>query len=208
MAKGFNDLPVAAQAGILITVAVALAAGIFFYGVPTVFDSVWSLSAKKDGLRKEVDKLKAENQKNRVFEQQRTEYLNRIAQLEKQLETLRAIVPDEQATEEFMRMVYRTGREAGIFVRTFVAQPLLTRDYHLEMPFKLRLDGIYYDLLGFFGRLAGQTRIVSVTGLQLGPPGGGGMGAYQIHPSETVGANCIITTYFNKPQAPSPPPKK
>ena len=54
-------------------------------------------------LQKEVTKLKAENDKNEAFRQQQTEYLNRIKQLESQLETLRSIVPDEQATDEFMQ---------------------------------------------------------------------------------------------------------
>ena len=70
----------------------ALAAVIFWYFVLPLDD-------KRASLEKEVAKLKAENDRNEAFRQQQTEYLNRIKQLETQLETLRSIVPDEQATD-------------------------------------------------------------------------------------------------------------
>lgn len=205
MAKSFNDLPVPAQAGILAGVAVLVVGGVFFYGIPSVLDSVWSLSGKRDQLQAEVNRLKAENQKNQAVERERTELLNRIGQLETQLATLRLIVPDEQAADEFVRMVHSNAQASAIFVRTFVAQPLVARDFHIEMPFTMRIDGTYYQLWSFFDRLAKQQRIVSVTGLALGPPQGGGMGNYTIAPHETVGANCTVVTYFNRPQ---PPPGK
>jgi type IV pilus assembly protein PilO len=202
MAKSFNDLPTSLQAGILIAVAVLLAGATFwFYALP--------INTRREALKKEVDQLKAENQRNQAFEQERTEYLNRIAQLEKQLTTLRSIVPDEQATDEFMKMVFDAGATTGVNIRTFIPQSLVTRDFYIEMPFTMRMDGNYFNVLNFFDRLAHEQRIVSVnvSTLVLGTPGGGGMGAYSVNPIETVGANCVVTTYFNRPQ-PAAPPKK
>jgi len=202
MAKSFKDIPVAAQAGIFIVGAAALAGVVFYlYVLP--------LKEQRDTLEVQVKKLAAENQKNQAFEQQHTEYVNRIAQLQKQLDTLRSIVPDEQATDEFMKMVFDTSSASNIHVRTFIPQALVPRDLFVEMPFSLRLDGTYYSMLNFFDRLAHEQRIVSVTGLSLGPAtGGGGMGAFSMSPTETVAANCVVTTYFNGPQAPATPPKK
>ena len=82
MAKSFNDLPTPVQGFILVAVAVALAAGTFWY-------YVLPLNDKRESLEKQVIKLKAENDKNEAFRQQQTEYLNRIAQLEKQLELVK-----------------------------------------------------------------------------------------------------------------------
>ncbi len=205
MAKSFNDIPAAGQAAIFIGGAVVLAGVVFYlYVLP--------LKAQRDKLQVQVNNIRAENARNRAFEQERTEYLNRIAQLEKQLATLRSIVPDEQATDTFMRMVFDDGVGANINVRTFIPQALVTREMYMEMPFNLRLDGTYYALVNFFNRLAHEQRIVSVFGLALGPPEGGGMGQYVIKPNETVGANCVISTYFNRPQpppgTPAGPPKK
>jgi type IV pilus assembly protein PilO len=202
MAKRFSDLPSAVQTAILAVVAFGLAGAVFyFYVLP--------LSVRRDSLDRQVKKLKAENAKNLAFEQERTEYLNRIAQLEKQLETLRSIVPDEQATDEFIKRIFDAALGTGIYIRTFLAQPLVAREFYKEMPFNMRIDGTYYAMLNFFDRLAREQRIVSVsvTNLVLGPPAGGGMGAYTLHPNETVGANCAVTTYINVP-LPAAPPKK
>lgn len=202
MAKSFNDLPASVQAVVLSVIPIALAGGVFYmYVLP--------LSAKKTSLQAEFTRLRGENQKNQAVERERTELLNRIAQLEKQLETLRTIVPDEPDTDQFVRMVYNTATGSTIHLRNFTAQPLQARDYYMEMPFSVRIDGTYYSMLNFFDRLAKQQRIVSVSGLSLGAPGaGGGGGGFTILPNETVGANCLITTFYNKPQAPAGPAKK
>jgi type IV pilus assembly protein PilO len=202
MPKNFNDLPVPVQMAVLVLTAVVLAGAVFyFYDLP--------LRERRENLRKQVDRLSAENRRNQVFERERAEYLNRIAQLEKQLETLRSIVPEEQATDDFMRMVFADGRGAGVNVRTFIPQALAPKDIYTEMPFNLRLDGTYYGLLRFFDNLAHEQRIVSVSGLSLGSPQGGGMGSFKVHPDETVGANCVLTTYFSGVStAPPATPKK
>lgn len=197
MPKNFNDLPAAVQIAIFVLSAVLVGGAVFyFYVLP--------LKEQRDSVRNEVDRLTAENKLNQIFEQQRKQYLNRIAQLEKQLDTLRSIVPEEQATDDFMRMVFEDGRASEVNIRTFVPQALEPKDIYTEMPFSLRLDGTYFGLLGFFARLANEQRIVSVSGLSLGPPEGGGMGAFKLHPGETVGANCLLTTYFSRVSTAAP----
>jgi type IV pilus assembly protein PilO len=198
MPKNFNDLSAPVQIAVFVLIAMVLAGSIFWvYDLP--------LKERRDRLQARVDQLKAENRANQIFELQRADYLKRIAQLEKQLETLRAIVPEEQATDDFLRTVFADGRATEVNIRTFIAQPLAPKDIYTEMPFNLRLDGTYYGLLGFFDRLAREPRIVSVSGLTLGTPEGGGMGSFKLHNGETVGANCVLTTYFSG-TAPAAPP--
>jgi len=202
MARGLKDLPTAAQVAILATLAVVVVL------VPSYF-FVYPLIDQRTGLQKQVDVLTAENKKNQAFEQKQTEYQNRISQLQTQLETLRSIVPDEQATDELMKLLFKDAAEAGVHVRTFIAQPLVTRDYYVEVPFKIRVDGTYWGLVNYFDRLAHEQRIISATSIDLGPPAGGGQGAYEVSPSETVGVNCTVTTYFNRSAgAPAAAPKR
>src|SRR5579872_4012522 len=136
MAMTFNDLPAPIQGVIFVAVAVVLAGVVFWY-------TVLPLSDQRDKLQKEVANLKAENDRNEAFRQQQTEYLNRIQQLESQLQTLRSIVPDEQATDEFMRTIFNDGSLTNTHIRTFIPKPQVVKDFYVEMPFTLRLDGTY-----------------------------------------------------------------
>ena len=201
MAKSFNDIPAPIQGVILAAIPLVLAAGAFWY-------YVLPLNEQRATLQKDVARLKADNDRDEAFRAQQTEYLNRIEQLQSQLVTLQSIVPDEQATDEFMRTVFADGVATSTGIRTFVPKPAVVKDYYIETPYTVRLDGTYYNLLNFFDRLAHEQRIMSVSGLSLGTPEGGGMGNYKVSPNETVGANCTLTTYYNKPLSAAPPPKK
>jgi type IV pilus assembly protein PilO len=201
MPKNFGDLPEAVQSAVFVLIAIVLAGAVFYFLALPVQD-------KRDSLRKEIDKLKAENKRNQTLEREQTEYKNRIAQLAKQLETLSSTVPEEQATDDFLRTVFADARASDVNIRTFIPQPLAQKDIYTEMPFKLRLDGTYYGLLGFFDHLAHEQRIVSVSSLTLGAPGGGGMGSFKIHAGETVGADCILISYFSRSVASTAARKK
>jgi Tfp pilus assembly protein PilO len=192
MALKFDDLPSGAQTAVLVVVALVLAGCTFWY-------FVLPKSSRLDNLRGQVKRLRAENDRNEAFKREQTEYLNRIAQLTEQLTTLQSIVPDEPSTDVFVRSVYDTGAHSEVHVRSFIAQPQVSKELYVAMPFRLHLDGTYYQLLRFFDRLAHDQRIVTVSGLALGAPEGGGMGSYKVSSSETVGANCVITTYYNRP---------
>ena len=197
MAKSFNDLSSGVQTVVLVSLAMALAAAALWYlALPKAKD--------RDNLYGQVVRIKGENDRNEAFKREQTEYVNRIAQLTQQLQTLRSIVPDEPATDVFVKTVYETGTSVGVHVRTFIAQTPVEKELYSEMPFTLHLDGTYYDLVRFFSRLVDQERIVTVSNLALGTPEGGGKGAYNLSPQETVGANCIITTYYNRPQETPP----
>jgi len=190
MPKTFGEIPPPVQGGIFALIAIILAGAVFYFLVLPVQET-------RDTLQAKIEKLKVENLRNRTVERERTEYLKRIAELQKQLETLKGIVPEEQATDDCLRMVFADAKAAGINIRTFIPQNLVRRDIYTEMPFNLRLDGTYYGLLAFFDHLAHEQRIVSVSGLTLGPPAGGGMGSFKVAADETVGANCVLTSYFS-----------
>jgi len=193
MTRSLNNFSVGVQTAILVVAAVILAAVTFWYfALPE--------SSEVDTLQQQVKNLRAENDRNEAFKREQTEYVNRIAQLSEQLLTLRSIVPDEPATDMFVRSVYETGTKSEVHIRNFVAETLASKELYVEMPYRLHLDGTYYRLLQFFDRLAHEQRIVTVSGLALGPAEGGGMGSYKISPEETVGANCVITTYYNQPR--------
>ncbi len=201
MARKFSDLPPAVQGTVLAVVPVTLAAVAFWY-------LVWPLSGKLTATRAQLASLRAQNQKNQSIERRREEFQKRIAKLEEELAAFRSTVPDEPAPDELVKMVNDAELASAVHVRTLVAQPLVAQDMYVEMPFKARLDGTYFALVSFFNRLTQAQRIVGVSNLVLGPPTSAGSGKYTIGPEATVGVNCVVTTYFNRPQSMAAPKKK
>ena len=199
MASKLEELPPVAQAVIVAIVPVLLVGVVFWY-------FIWPLAAQATAKATELENLRVQNLRNRAFEHQRTEYLRKTAELEKELAEFRSIVPDEPAADELVKLVREAEQESSVHVRSFIAQPLVSQELFTEMPFKMRLDGSYYALVRFFNQLAQAQRIVGVSNLAFGPPTVSG-GKYTVDSGATVGVNCVLTSYFNRltpqPQAPA-----
>ena len=194
MAKSFKDFPPGAQTLVLVILAVAIVGGLFYL-------EVYPMIGEKAKREQALAALTKENEANRAFEQKLADYQARIKALTQQLETVRSIVPDEPNVDSFMKLVFADASGTGNHVRTFVPQAESQQKYYVEMPVRVRLDGNYWTMVNFFDRLAREQRIVSVTSIDLGSPGGGGMGRYEVAKSETIGANCVLMTYYNRPAA-------
>jgi type IV pilus assembly protein PilO len=166
------------------------------------------LSEKLTATKAQLMSLHAQNLRNQSIERQREEFQKRIAQLQQELEVFRSTVPDEPAPDELVKTVHDAELASAVHVRSLVAQPPVPQELYVEMPFKVRLDGSYYAMVNFFNRLAQAQRIVGVSNLTLGPPTAAGSGKYTIEPGATVGVNCVVTTYFNRPQSMAVPKKK
>lgn len=204
MAKGFKDIPPVGQVLILSLVAAGIVGALWYFFVNP-------LRAEVTTREHTLDQLNRENQENEAYRQRLVEYQARAKSLRQQLSNLHLIVPDEPEMDSYMKMIFHDSQGTGIHVRTFIPQPEVQQKYYVEMPVRVRLDGTYWTLVNFFDRLAREQRIVSVTSMNLGQPQGGGMGSYKVGAEETVGTDCVVTTYYNKPQAATPaktPPKK
>lgn len=204
MAKSFRDIPPMVQTVILALGAVVLV------GLPSYY-FVYPLFGQREQKQKQLEQLNKEVAQLQAIESKLADYQAQIKALTQQLETVRSIVPDEPSMDTFMKMMFSDAANAGIHLRTFVPLPQTQQKYYMEMPVKIHIDGTYWSTVNFFDRLAREQRIVSVASIDLGPPAGGGMGSYDVAPSETVGANCVVTAYYNRPvtaAAPVAPPRK
>jgi type IV pilus assembly protein PilO len=200
MAKSFKDIPPIAQIILLSVVALAIVGGLFYY-------FVLPKRAEEAQKQQHLDQLNKENQVNEAFRQKLADYQARLKSLTQQVANLHLIVPDEPEMDSYMKLVFNDSRGTGIHVRTFVPQPEVQQKYYVELPVKVHMDGTYWTLVNFFDRLAKEQRIVSVTSMSLGNPTGGGMGSYKVSSDETVGTDCVVTTYYNHTQAAAPAKK-
>src|SRR5207248_9759455 len=93
---------------------------------------------------------------------------------------------------------------SGVQVRKLVAQTVVSRDYHYDMPFQIQVDGPYYAIVDFFSRLRRLSRIINVGDLKFDGLGDN-KSTYPVRPNTTISGTCTITTFFTTSMPATPP---
>src|ERR1700745_3840076 len=157
MANPLRDMSVIMQGLVAAAIAVVLVlVGIYlpFSPVAQEKDQVDKAIATRTALTQEVTQLQ-------VYKQRFGELKQQMDALNKQLDTLKTIVPEEKETDDFMRLLEGAAAASGVQVRKLTAMPVVLRDYHYDMPFQISVDGPYYNIVDFFSRLSRLSRIIN-----------------------------------------------
>jgi type IV pilus assembly protein PilO len=195
MANPFRDMSVVMQALIAAAIAVVLVLVGFYVPLSpiaqerTEFDKAVQARTK---LNQEVTQLQ-------VYKQRYGELKQQMDALNKQLDTLKTIVPEEKEVDEFIRQVQGAASAANVQLRRLTAQPIVPKEYHYEMPFEAQADGPYFNMLDFFSRLSRLSRIINVGDLQFDDSANSKGARYPIRPGTTVSGVFTVTTFFTKP---------
>src|SRR5437867_1042087 len=196
MANPFRDMSVIMQALVAAAVAVVLVlVGVYVPGSPIARerDEVDSAVQKKTKLNQEVTQLQ-------VYKQRYGELKQEMDALNKQLDTLKTIVPEEKETDEFIRQLQGAAAGSNVAIRQLKAKAVVPKDNnYYEMPFEIQADGPYFNVLDFFGRLSRLSRIINVGDLEFADPDKARGGHYTLRPGSTVSGIFTATTYFTKP---------
>jgi len=191
----WSELSAAKQLGVFIVVALILSGGAYYFVDKTIMDA-------NDATSKQIVAVKAENDSLRPYDNKIKDLDQQIENLKQQLEIQKRIVPDEKEADNFIRLVQSVAASAGIEVRLYSAKPTSAKEFYVEAPFDLNLDGPYYSMLSFFDKLSKQERIVTVSNLQMASVDKFGDAKvkrrYAYAPAETVVASCTATTYFSR----------
>ena len=192
MAFSFKESPWYIQALLFVALAILLlAAGEYVPGLP-VARSRTALEA----LQKQDEQLNQQVSALQVYERRYPEFQQEMAGLNKQLDTLKTIVPDEKASDEFILMLQGAAASSGVRIRKLTAESVVAKQYYFEMPFAIQVDGPYYAIVDFFSRLSRLSRIMNVGDLAFSGLGEGHTGGYAVRPNTTVSGSCTVTTFF------------
>jgi len=197
MANPFRDMSVIMQG----LVALAIAVILVLAGLYVPFSPVAQERAAYDKAVQDRTKLNQEVTQLQVYKQRYGELKQQMDALNKQLDTLKTIVPEEKEVDEFIRQVQGAASASNVQLRRLTAQPITPKEFHFEMPFEAQADGPYFNVLDFFSRLSRLSRIINVGDLQFDDPSGSTSKGtrYPVRPGETVSGVFTITTYFTKP---------
>ena len=196
MANPLRDMSLIMQVLLALAITVVLVVvGVYVPGSPVAQerDEVDKAVRERAQLNQEVTQLQ-------VYRQRYSELKSQMDALNKQLDTLKTIVPEEKETDEFIRLVQGAASASNVQLRRLTAQAIVTREYHYEMPFELQADGPYFNILDFFGRLSRLSRIINVGDLVFAEPGSSSNKGtkYPIRPGTTVSGVFTATTFFTK----------
>jgi type IV pilus assembly protein PilO len=194
MAISFREYPWYLQA--LIFFAIALV--VFGLGEYVPMSPVATMRGTLDDNRAKDSDLNRQVAELQVYERRNAEFKVEMAALEKQLETLKTIVPEEKEVDEFMRLLQEAAAASGVQIRSLAAQAVVPKDYHYELPFAISVDGPYFSIEDFFARLSRLSRIINVGDLTFTGTDPS-KGKFPMRPGTTVTGTCTVTTFFSNP---------
>src|SRR5438132_740449 len=189
MANPFRDMSVIMQG----LVSAAIAVIVVLVGLFLPFSPVAQERDQVDQAVKERSQLNQEVQQLSVYKQRYSELKQQMDALNKQLDTLKTIVPEEKETDEFIRLLQAAASASNVSIRRLTAQPVVSREFHFEMPFELQADGPYFNVLDFFARLSRLSRIINVGDLVFEEPGKAKGTKYPMRPGTTVSGIFTVT---------------
>jgi len=159
-------------------------------------------------LRLRVADKQADNEKLRGFEKKLDDLKVESIRLQAQIEVQKKIVPADKDADEFIKLLHDTAATAGIEIRRYTAMGTAGKDYYIEVPFQIDIDGPYYSVVNFFDRIAKADRIVNISNLQMSNTKETSpakvKATYTYAPGETVVASCTATTFFSLDQTATP----
>ena len=196
MANPLRDMSVIMQG----LVAAAIAVVLVLLGI---YLPISPVAQEKDSVDKAVhqrSELTQEVQQLQVYQRRFAELKQQMDALNKQLDTLKTIVPEEKETDEFIRLLQGAAASSNVQLRLLKAKAVVAKDNnYFEMPFDVQADGPYFNVLDFFGKLSRLSRIINVGDLEFSDPDKAKGGHYVLRPGSTVSGTFTATTYFSKP---------
>jgi len=195
MTISFREYPWYLQALVFFALAlIIIGAGEYVPMSPVagIRNTVAENHTKDSDLNRQVAELQ-------VYERRYAEFKLEMAALEKQLDTLKTIVPEEKELDEFMRLIQGAASASGVQIRSLTAEAVVPKDYHYELPFAIEVDGPYFSIQDFFTRLSRLSRIINVGDLTFTGLKDAKTAKFPVRPGTTVTGKCLITTFFSNP---------
>lgn len=181
MDLSLNKLPWHVQFGLFAVLAIAaVAVFYYFYAIPAQ-ESLAQRKAQLDALQVDINKGNATARQLPAFRGQ-------VADLERRLESLRAVLPEEKDVADLLRRIQTMATQSNLTIRGFKPSPIATKQLHAEWPIRLELDGTYHNLGMFFDRISKFSRIINVSGIAI-------RAKDRPEPNSTVSAECVATTF-------------
>ena len=189
MDLSLNRLPWYGQVGAFVVVA-----GLALFGFWNFYVS--DMQADIDARRARLTTARAEVARGVATARRLPEFQAQVTELEQQLDSLRAVLPEEKDVAEILRRVEGLAIQSNLKIQRFTPQAARQDALYMALPIKLQAEGTYHDLAMFFDRISKFHRIINVSDILI-------KAKPDQQPNATIVAECTATTFVlqEKPAA-------
>jgi type IV pilus assembly protein PilO len=184
-------LSVMGQLGVSIAIAALLGGLFYWFQYKGMLEQQQQKEAQLADLQKQIRALEATANKLPEFQRE-------VQALEARLETLKRILPPEKEMPDLMRRVQYLAAQSSLQIRKFNPAAPAQKEFYLEVPINLDVEGTYHNLGAFLDRISRMSRLVNMGSVKI---------KAQQKPTinNTIAASAVATTYVYQDQ---PPPTK
>jgi type IV pilus assembly protein PilO len=156
------------QKSIIVVILLAIFGYVYFFTsfLPFFFQPK---KAKIETLSSEYEKMSAELEKARKTVGNLARLEEEYERLHKKWEAAQELLPLEEEVAELLRKVTKIGHQAGVEFVLFEPQAPVQKEFLMENPVKVRVQGEYHEVGVFLSKVANLDRIVNVSKLQIAP---------------------------------------
>ncbi|MCX6539674.1 MAG: type 4a pilus biogenesis protein PilO [Acidobacteria bacterium] len=160
MDLSLNKWPWYTQAGAFVALAICgVAAFYYLYATPVI--------AEQTEQQVQLDALRVEIRKGMAIAGKLPQFRAQVAELQKRLDGLRAVLPEEKDFGDLLRSLQTLAMQSNLTIRLFTPAPVVAKQMHAEWPINVELDGTYHSLGMFFDRISRFSRIINIGNVRI-----------------------------------------
>jgi type IV pilus assembly protein PilO len=155
MELSLTKLPWYGQIGAFVVVSGLAVFGFWKFYVTDTQADITARQTRLTALRADIAKGVATARRLPQFQAE-------VAELERRLDNLRAVLPEEKDVADILRRVQGLATQSSLTLQRFTPQPPKQETMYAALPFKLKAEGSYHNLGQFFDRISKFPRIINV----------------------------------------------
>ena len=145
--------------------------------------------AQAQSQQNRIRRLHKDVRQGKEIEKRMPSFKQGIVDQRKKLANFRRTLPSEKETPELMRHIQGMAAQNQLQIRSFKSQETIKRDFYVDWPINIWVEGSYHNLATFFQSIGELTRLVNISNLAIRAVEGG------TNRERTITATCTATTY-------------
>lgn len=156
----FNSVPLGQKVLGLILLMFMLGGGAYMGLLSPTYDAIAAQQSQVQALQREKESLDQ-------LKRNRAQVLAQLETLKRQLLIAQEKLPKDAEIPSLLQRIHNQAKTAGLEILEFQRNNDVQKDFYVEIPVNMKLEGTYDELANFFFYVGRMTRIVNVQDIGL-----------------------------------------